>query len=349
MKKKIPLLLILSGLSGSAWVSASETIAANKEEQQSIHGGVFDTTSDVLAGTNGNNQVLLKDSSGKVRVIGEGAVGSSNSALEKLTILVDRTPPVITFQWLNAMEQADEVIIGPKSEVNIAVNEAQLKQITIDDQILNVPGMTQRIKFNLAAKSLQVLAEDEFGNVSQSKLVLKPDFESPSITWDLTAPAIKKGGQWFAGKQADLVLSATDNVAMGTVHLNQQAVDWIDHPLSVNEGDELQVTDALGNVTTEKLAWQVDSMAPTVVVTVENEKQAATKRFSVRVNELIDLTTMDLGVGVKLQKYKGKSRKWLPLPKKFRFTSKGNYRIKVISEDQVGNTLETTLKFKVKR
>ena len=351
MKMKKPLLLILSGLSLSGLVVATEADKTpTGDDMWSVNGGVFHPVSDSSNNDLSNkDQVLIKDARGMVRIVNQAQANSANQQLNQVTIYVDRTAPVISHQWLGALEREDGVVIGPDSEVHINVNEAGIKRVLIDGIPQQSSGMTHRIRFQQAAHSIMIEAEDEYNNSSQNELALIADFEPPNFSWQLQQPAIQVKDQWFAGAQAEIRLRASDNVAMGTVQLNGQAVEWQDNAMSVKVGDELQVIDALGNTKSEKLVWEIDSTPPYMNVTLDNESHQGKNKINVRVNELIDLTTLDLGVGVKHQKYKGKSRKWQSLPKKFRFTSKGNYRLKVFSEDQVGNTLETTLKFKVKR
>ncbi len=352
MKMKIPLLLILSWFCQAVMATSNESeLVPADVAKWSFDGGVFEPRLGESPDNQANwNQVLIKSTQGEVSILNsKQSVGPARQIKTVTTIQVDRTAPLIEDQWQGALVQPNGVVIGPASEVSIMVNEAQISEIWVDGEIQPVSGMSQNIRFHQTAETLRVVAEDEFNNTSQSEWVLIADFAAPEYDWRLLEPAIQANGQWFAGAQAELRLNATDNMAMGTVELNNQTVEWTDKTLQVKMGDELQVSDALGNRAGEKLVWEVDSTIPIVRITVNGVSQEGKKNFVVKANELIDLTTLDEGVGIQMQKYKGKSRKWQPLPKKFRFTSKGNYRIQVYSEDRVGNTLETTLQFKVKR
>ncbi len=349
MKMKTRLLLTLnaSWLIGLTTLNAAE-LGLQADEMWSVDGGVFHHASDHMptAGTL-PGKVLIKNSSGAIRIVelGQGLTATT----EPTHISVDRTAPVIADEWQAAIISPDGVIIGPNSKLTISVNEAELKGIEVDGDALVINGLSHDRAFDQPVESVVVVAEDDYHNVSQKTFHLQADYQAPEVKWTLMSPAIQSDGIWYAGDQAVLKLSASDNNGISAVKLNEQKVAWQDTSLQVNAGDVIHVSDALGNTNSVPIKWQKDSTEPVLKLQVNGQSMASQKRVTVRVNDLIEVQTVDDGVGVNEQQYKGKSRKWLPLPKKFRFTSKGSYRIQIYSEDLVGNKLETYLKFKVKR
>lgn len=349
MKMKIPLLLILNGccLLGFTAVNGAELDLA-EDEMWSINGGVFHHPKDSMPEADElQGKVLVKNPSGVIRVVefGQGPSTPVNQA----NIYVDRTAPVITDEWQGTINGPSGLIIGPNSQLQLSVNEAALKGLQIDGAVHEVNGWSHTLEFKQAVESIVVVAEDDYNNVSQKEFSLQSDFQAPEVNWTLMPPAIQTSGSWYAGDQAVLKLNTTDANEIGMIKVNEQQVDRQDNQLTVQAGDVIQVSDTLGNTNSVHVNWQQDTTEPEISIQVSGQMVAATKRLTVKVNELVEVFTVDEGVGVKDQKYKGKSRKWLPLPKKFRFTSKGNYRIQIFSEDMVGNKLETYLKFKVKR
>jgi len=351
MKMKTPLLLILSliGLNGITSANGSELNLAD-DDMWSINGGVFKPSNQAMP----NNEtftgpILVKGANGVTRLINLSNSQGLSDQVNEVIVLVDRTPPVIAQEWTTSIEQADGVKIGPNTQLNITVNEGLIKQILVDGQAVVVSGGSHAMNFSQKAHSLMVEAEDDFNNISRSETTLIPDYQVPVYSWELVPPSVLTQGQWYAGKSAELKLSATDDSGVAVVELNQVAMDWQESNLVVSIGDEIQIKDTLGNAEKFIVNWQVDSDEPKVIATVNGEATEFNISMTVGVNDLIDLTMVDDGVGVKYQQYKGKSRKWQPLPKKFRFTSQGRYRIQIQGEDQVGNELVTTVKFKVKR
>ncbi len=350
IKMKIQLWPILSllCLSGIVTVNGAELGMAD-DEMWSINGGVFHPSTQALPADETTGSILLKNTNGAIRVVNLPSSQDSPGQLGEAILLVDRVPPLISQVWQQGIQLANGVKIGPSSQLMISVNEGEIKRISVDDKELIASGVSHTVNFQQKAHALTVVAQDDYNNTSRSEITLIADYQAPESTWQLMAPSIQTDGQWYAGKSAELKLNATDDSGIGVVELNDKVVDWRNANLAVKAGDEIKINDTLGNTETITVDWQVDSEEPHVMVSLNDESTELKKSMTVGVNELIYLIAIDDGVGLKNQRYKGKSRKWLPLPRKFRFTSKGNYRIQIQSEDLVGNQLVTTVKFKVKR
>lgn len=352
MKLKLQLLLTLNLLCLSG-IAAENDTALNlaEDEMWSINGGVFQPANQykpMAASLSG--EIMVKNAQGDIRIEKLADVMSLPNQPLDMNIYVDRTAPVITEQWQQVINTADGIKVGPNSLLEITVNESEIKEIIVDDQIQASGGLSHVIEFHQAVETVTIVTQDAYDNIGQKEIKLQSDFQAPTLDWQLQAPAILTNGVWFAGKSADLNLTVADSSDIGEVKLNDQVVTWRDVNLQVAVGDVIEVSDSLGNTQSQKLNWQIDSDKPYVKTAINGQTTMLEKsRVTVRVNDLIEMNTLDDGIGLKVQQYKGKSRKWLPLPQKFRFTSKGNFRIKVYSEDLVGNQLEKTIKFKVKR
>ena len=346
---KIPLLPILSllGLAGLGTVNAVE-LELQKGDMWAVDGGVFQSSSQDFDPANTTaQQLIIKQADGSLRTI--KLDGEQLQKIENTSVIVDRTAPLIDVQWQGALQQPNGITIGPNTQVNLSVNEGVIKQFNTQSESIDVGAASYTYHFSQAGHEISVTAIDEFNNSSQLNIELNADFEPPQLSWQLAEPAIFSNQQWYAGKTAEVLLSASDNSSLDYFLINGDKLEANTKQVTMKFGDNIQVVDVLGNASTETIKWQQDDQAPYIVMNSEHQQLEAVKNITVRVNEVFELQSRDQGVGVGSQIYKSKYRQWLDLPKKFKFSSKGNYRIKIQSADQVGNMLETTVKVKVKR
>ena len=351
MKMKTPLLLTLSlvGLGGFGAVQAIE-LELQKDDMWAIDGGVFFPASQPIDSVDmKSDQLIIKHIDGSMRVVNLGSVESSSMTKAARTVAVDRTPPVIKMQWQGVLHHETGVTIGPNSQVVLSVNEGLIKRFKLNQEMIEINADSYSHNFNQSSDKLSVTASDAFNNKSQLDMTLQTDFESPKLTWQLAEPAVFNNQKWYAGKDAQVLLSATDISGVAHFMLNGEKLAANTKQVTMSTGDDIHVTDVLGNTTTDNINWQQDSQTPYIVINTEKGQLERVKFLKVGVNEIFELLTVDEGVGLGVQKYKGKYSRWLNLPKKFKFTSSGTYRIKVQSKDRVGNILEKVIKVKVKK
>jgi len=349
MKVKTPLLHILSllfiGTTSMAqnWPKNWPTGEGN---QWSLDGHVFQSFDHKpMVQTTGTYDVLLLSASGELS--SQALYIEANTTVPKPPLLIDAQGPEINVQWNQAMVTTQQVTFGPNSNLSFQVINGDLTAIEIDKQA--IPLQDSPIQINQAASEIKLLASDEFGNQTTWTQQLNADFTPPEFTWELQPPSVKINEQWHAGQTAQLIIHNNETSKV-TWLLNQQVMvhnnkeAWL-----VSHGDVITATDALGNTTTQTPNWQLDNTAPTLNIMVDGVAVENSDVVNLKVNQLMKLSTTDAGVGVLSQKYKGKRRSWQTLPKSFRFLSKGRYKIKIHSQDHVGNQLEKYLNIKVKR
>ena len=351
MKMKTPLLLILSQLILGVFV-LSTVQAIDFELQQgdswAVDGGVFRTDKlplnlDQLKA----RQLIVKNADGSLRVV-KLDKGRGEPEVDQ-TLWVDRTAPVIEVQWHNTLQDSTGITIGPNSHVTLSVDEGTIQEVTVDDEVSAVDANSYVHHFSQASKEISVVADDVFKNTGSLTASLKVDFVPPELNWQLVAPAVLINNQWFGGRTAGVLLSASDDSGVDHYLLNDKKFNYNEEPVAVVLGDDIKVVDTLGNIKTETISWQQDTQVPYIIVNTKGQQFTQAEYVNVAMNETFEVLTADEGVGLQSQKYKSKQNGWLDLPKKFRFTNKGNYRIRVMSVDRVGNRLEQVVKVKVKR
>ncbi len=345
MKKRLLLLINLTYL-GS--VQANE-IELQLGDSWAFDGGVFNTGSLPVDYKNKGSQLIIKKADGDLQSVNLEADGTPMKVNNSKSIIVDRTPPMITTQWQGVVQNSEGITVGPDSKLMLKVNEGLIKHLSVNDEIKQIDSNSYVHGFSQFSDSILVVAEDDFNNTTQLNASLHGDFEPPELSWQLQAPAIYKDNQWFGGKTAQVLLSTSDNTGVDYMLLNGRPFNASEEQLIINSGDNIQVVDTLGNTSTETISWSEDSQAPYIIITQDKQRLEGVKNIKVAVNEVFEIQTMDSGVGLDHQKYKGKYRNWMELPKKFRFTSKGTYRINVQSTDRIGNVLDTVVKVRVKR
>jgi hypothetical protein len=349
MKAKKPLLHILSLLFiGSTSMAQNWPLnwPTSEGNQWSLDGQVFQSFDHKpMVQNTGTYDVLLLTASGDLS--SQALYIEANTTAATPTLLIDAQGPEIHTQWNQAKVSSHQVTYGPNSNLSFHVINGDLIGIEIDKQA--IPLQDSPIQMTQAASEIKLLASDEFGNQTTWVQQLTADFTPPDFTWELQPPSVKINEQWHAGQTAQLIIDNNETSKV-TWLLNQQAIAhnnkeaWL-----VSHGDVITATDELGNTTTQTLNWQLDNTAPTLNILVDGVAVESSDVVNLRVNQLMKLSTTDAGVGVLSQKYKGKRRSWQTLPKSFRFLSKGRYKIKIHSQDHVGNQLEKYLTIKVKR
>ncbi len=327
-------------------VKASGPVIKN-DEMWSTNGGVFQPSSQAIP--EGVDRLLVKSAVGDVRLLEINPFATNSELKLKAPIIsVDRTPPQINSEWKHVIAAQDHVVVGPDSELTMVVEGGEITAVKTAAQVIKGQTNTVIDTFK-GVDAISVTATDEFDNTKEMYIALQADFQPPQVSWQLAEPAVRTGNGWFAGSQAQLMLDAKDDNDVASILINDKPVIVDAHALNVRSGDKLTVVDQLGNGYDEELRWQKDEEAPFIVYSDGESTAIVEQNISVKVNAVFELAANDDGVGLTTQKYKGVQRKWLDLPKKFRFTSKGYYRIKVLAEDKVGNVLEKNIKVKAKR
>ena len=348
MKMKKRLLLIINFICLVGAVYADE-IELQIGDSWAVDGGIFKTGNLPVDYKNNGHQFIIKKADGTFQVLNvENEKSAVNEGLNT-TVIVDRTPPVIATEWQEVIQSSNGIKIGPNSQVMLSVNEGVIMLFGANDEMIQVNSNTYVHSFNQISKGITAVAKDDFNNISHLNLSIQADFEAPQLSWQLTEPAKYKNNQWYAGSSAQVMLSAADETGIDNMLVNGSPINDTKESVAMNSGDNIQIVDTLGNSITETISWSEDNEAPYIVVIQDSQQLERVKNIKVAVNEVFEVQTLDAGVGLENQKYKGKDRKWKNLPKKFKFTSKGTYRIKVQSKDLVGNELGTMIKVKVKR
>ncbi len=343
LKSTFVLTLVLS-----ASIQASN-LPIDTNESWSVDGGVFHSSDRTIP--EGVKTLIIKDTSGNLRIVERGEpVANRESSQQNATVIkIDNIGPHIEIDWKLAEFNQSGVKIGPNSELSIRVEDGELYDIIANGAEVSDGEPTVVDNFNEHSKGINIIAKDEFNNISEKYMSFSSDFDAPVVEWELLAPAIKNENTWFAAKSAELRLNISDESAIAVVKHNDNELVSSGEVITVSQGDTIQVVDHLENRVTVEINWQQDDTPPKLIILGGGAELINSKRINVRTNQVFELTAMDDGVGIKSQTYKGLSTQWQPLPKKFRFTHKGNYRIKVKLEDLVGNVFEKNLQVKVKR
>ncbi len=340
--------LIILTFSGQAQVSFAD-LPLRSDDQWSFSGGVFQpATQAPVVSQPGAYTLLIMQPSGAVssRLVQLNATAETN-AVTNQSLLVDRNGPVITPTWQHVLPRNGMVKTGPDSTLQLQLSDGVIKSISMDGQSQQTTDGV--VRFEPSVTAVSVVAADEFGNLSEWQQAVVPDFEAPSISWQLQPPALRLADQWYAGKTALVQLDVSGNNPLSATTLNGSTLASIKQPLTVHQGDVLQVTDVLGNRQQQTVQWVQDETAPEVSLAVGGVTYADTALVKLKVNELLSVSTVDHGVGLATQMYQSKSNRWQPLPKKFRFLNKGRYSIKIKGVDAVGNELLRTIQVKVRR
>jgi len=272
---------------------------------------------------------------------------ASDPPPENVQLLVDDVGPDIITTWDSVVADSTAIVIGPNSALNIQTSDGVLSTVQLDGQ--SVPQSDGVLNFTKPISHINLTATDAFNNITQWNQSVTSDFHAPIIHWQPLPPMVKIKQQWVGKSIADIKVSGTDQQALQW-SLNAQSIDLPENGhLSVQPNDILTATDALGNSSQQTINWQTDNTPPQIVIKTAAGESTAERTIHLSVNELMQVYVRDEALQVTRQTYQGKSRHWKPLPKSFRFTSKGRYRIKVKASDEAGNSTEQTLNIKVKR
>ena len=241
------------------------------------------------------------------------------------------------------IQRDSQVVVGPKSQLNWLIHEPDSTvKVYINDKLSN--KTTEPIMITEDISSVVIHALDAFGNQSKTDILFIKDFNGPEVSWKLKPPSIFKNNQWYAGNTAKLKLKTQKSV---TYSINNKPITTDVSALDVNNNSYLSAVDSIGNVTSEKIMWIEDKSAPHVIVKTLGETIENPKKLKVKVDQIVHIQTYDEDVGILNSEYYSRNKKWTPLPKNFVFLSKGIYRIKIRSTDNIGNTLKTHIVFKI--
>lgn len=350
METKKQLLTFLSLLCFNSHLQAdNKQNLFNLNDQWSINGGVFRPASTFNPDEVQGSDVLIMHADGGFKVIRNQVKVGAKATTKVPHIYVDRAGPGVEVKWHDVHNENGQVVVGPDSSVSLSVNEGSIQKYDESEDVQETTSQNLTFEFDSPVDKLMVLAKDKFNNETLVDLDFKTDFEKPTINWHLKAPALQKNGQWYAKQTAYLNLAVYDNTAVKMVMLNDHQITLDEQALKVQSGDVLKVLDVLGNVNEQLIDWQQDDVPPKLVVNGQPISERNKITLQSKINEVIEIGFVDDGVGIESQEYRGKLRKWMPLPKKFRFLNKGSYRVRVNGIDRVGNQFGANIRIKVKR
>ncbi len=316
-------------------------------EQWALDGGVFTRIGEeIYLKKTGNYTLLILDNGNKVTQKRVAITGEQRDNISPTILHIDNKGPDFSLQWKNCIENKDGVIIGKDSYVSWSSPETPVTYTSfINQSTFNTDN--QISSFTENNRSLKITAVDRFGNETTQTYHLIPDFSPPQISWELIKPATFKNNQWIAGKLAIAKINATDSSGVKTLSINQRPISV--NQVKVKNSDTIHASDILGNTTSTEIYWTVDKLPPNYTINYNEKTHTNKRKLKVQIKKDIIIDVHDEGIGLKYAKFKNKKGLWEDLPKTFQLLSTGNYTIRIIAEDLLGNKLKSKIKFRAKK
>jgi|GEM_PF-6196952 len=326
-------------------------IELNDEIKWSLDGGVFKNIDEgIYIEESGTYKVLLLNIDNSLSVINVNITGGlSDTKKQSETLYIDNKGPKLQLYWKNIENIGESIVVGPNSQLHWESNDKTAKhQVYINNKILD--NTSSPILFNVEMTDLSIKSVDEFNNLTQTTIEFEKDFTPPELDWKLASPSLFKNDKWHSKKAVKLIITPQQGIVY---QLNGKPIKFDNNSLKINNNSILSASDYLGNTSKKTIQWVEDNEAPLFITktleNIEGEEQIIVKKITINSDQKIQISTRDNGIGILNSYFFSKNRKWEPLPKTFEFLKPGQYRIKVKSEDILGNSSKNKIIVRVKR
>jgi len=313
--------------------------------QYAFDGGVFQALPKSLSiKNNGKYTLLILDSNDDITSHNINVINGQDSQFSHNNkITVDNKAPLSEYKWKNVISKGNQVITGPKSQLNWQVNEpgSSVKLLIDGKQIKNT---NNPILITNQMSNIEIHAIDAFDNQSKTVIPFIKDFNEPDINWKLNPPSIKKNNQWYANQTAELVITRESSI---NYSVNNKLVNNGSSAVKITNNSQIIAEDKIGNKTKETISWKEDKTSPQLIVKTLNKTYENPKKMNVKVGQKIRIQTNDDVVGLLSSEYSINKIDWKTLPKTFVFVDTGLYRLNFRSSDKLGNTLVAHIVFKI--
>jgi hypothetical protein len=262
----------------------------------SLNGGVFtDVKEGITIRKSGVHKILLLNPTGELKVLEVNIIDGLSETLKISDLIyIDNKAPELTYSWKNTINQGDQVIAGPNSQLFWKSDDPNtVFQVYVNDKL--IVNKNSPLQINNNTSTIRIQSFDVFNNESIVSIPFKKSFIAPEIEWKLADPSLFENNQWYSKKKAKLIVSPQAGLSYT---LNGSSFDINNKVIEIANNSQLSATDGLGNTSSTVINWVVDNEPPFLLFNTLNEEQININKLNVTTNQDIHLSSEDKGIGM---------------------------------------------------